>query len=230
MSFCELEGSAWCKREAPNAMKPVQQHSLEKHCLVHLGGIYRRWKSDTPLITMTHVTTSNFGKPSVGVCVKPLTLFTWSRGTEKELCFVGSSLFVWSFHPAFQLFFFCLFDVQPSVYLFLSCSLLISLVWIINSFSSLLVEREFSSSWISSRDVWFRTCKKTELECKRKHDDSSQAVWSQTFLMQSRKQGMQKTAQNGISASLLRFTLQTVPFCSATATFTSPSPTSNSST
>lgn len=72
--------------------------------------------------------------------------------------------------------FFCLFDVQPSVYLFLSCSLLISLVWIISSFSSLLVEREFSSSWISSRDVWFRTCKKTELECKRKHDDSSQAV------------------------------------------------------
>lgn len=154
-----VEGSAWCKREVPKAMKHVQQHSLEKHCLVHLGEIYWRWKSDTPLITMTHITKSNFGKPSVRVCVKPLTLFTWSRGTEKELCFIGSSLFVWRFHPAFH-FFFCLFDIQLSVYLFLSCSLLISLVWIINSFSSLLVEREFSSSWISSRDVWFRTCKK----------------------------------------------------------------------
>lgn len=50
----------------------------------------------------------------------------------------------------------CLPEVL-SVYLFLSCSLLISLVWTINCFSSLLVEREFSSSWISSLDVWFRT-------------------------------------------------------------------------
>lgn len=52
---------------------------------------------------------------------------------------------------------FCFLEVW-SVYLFLSWSLLISLVWIINCFSSLLVEREFSSSWISSLDVWFRTC------------------------------------------------------------------------
>lgn len=49
------------------------------------------------------------------------------------------------------------------VYPFLSWSLLISLVCTMSCFSSLLVDREFSSSWISSLEVWFRTCPKTEI-------------------------------------------------------------------
>lgn len=46
-------------------------------------------------------------------------------------------------------------------YPFLSWSLLISFVWSMSCFSSLLVDSEFSSSWISSLDVWLRTCAKT---------------------------------------------------------------------
>lgn len=54
-SLCELGRSARCKHESPKAMKAVQQHSVEKRCLVHLEGIYWRWKSDTPLIMMTQI-------------------------------------------------------------------------------------------------------------------------------------------------------------------------------
>lgn len=57
-----------------------------------------------------------------------------------------------------------LYRVYPSirggtvlVYLFLARSWLISDVCSSSSFSSLLVDREFSSSWISIRDVWFST-------------------------------------------------------------------------
>lgn len=46
-------------------------------------------------------------------------------------------------------------------YPFLSWSLLISLVCSMSCFSSLLVDSEFSSSWISSLDVWLRTCANT---------------------------------------------------------------------
>lgn len=49
-------------------------------------------------------------------------------------------------------------------YLFLPCSTWISLVCRSSCFSSLLVDREFSSSWISMRDVWFRTCARSRGE------------------------------------------------------------------
>lgn len=47
---------------------------------------------------------------------------------------------------------------DPDPYLFLLCSLWISFVCTSSCFSSLLVDREFSSSCISMRDVWFSTC------------------------------------------------------------------------
>lgn len=48
---------------------------------------------------------------------------------------------------------------QWGTYMFLSFSLLISLVWTISCFSNLLVDREFSSSRRSSRVVWWITYK-----------------------------------------------------------------------
>lgn len=85
------------------------------------------------------------------------SFYNWILSLGKQFC---AHQRVLSFF-CLLLFYFCFFLLYwlgvLAVYLFLSCSLLISLVWIINSFSNLLVEREFSSSWISSLDVWFRT-------------------------------------------------------------------------
>lgn len=52
-------------------------------------------------------------------------------------------------------------NLLPS-YLFLARSWLISDVCSSSSFSSLLVDREFSRSWISIRDVWFSTWRQTQ--------------------------------------------------------------------
>lgn len=51
-----------------------------------------------------------------------------------------------------------LLQSSPSPYLFLLCSWWISFVCTSSCFSSLVVDREFSSSCISMRDVWFSTC------------------------------------------------------------------------
>jgi len=147
-------------RRAPNPFK--------KHCLI----------SDNPeaAITVpdfaTNAQWSNMESPAsyYGCCIyNGIMERIWELSEDfghaippensgKDWLSVWGHIIIVSFNLSLLQYGMCVCVCVLSVYLFLSCSLLISLVCTINSFSNLLVEREFSSSWISSLDVWFRTC------------------------------------------------------------------------